>query len=68
MEEISEQTENMKHIQDALSALIGASADFDEDELEEWKEQGWKFKYWSLYLAMMPSGAAPRQHVTSWPC
>ena len=30
MDEINEQTENMKQIQDALSAPIGASADFDE--------------------------------------
>ncbi|KAG2599074.1 hypothetical protein GQ55_5G243200 [Panicum hallii var. hallii] len=34
MDEINEQTENMKQIQDALSAPLGASADFDEDELE----------------------------------
>ncbi|CAA0806703.1 Vacuolar protein sorting-associated protein 32 homolog 1 [Striga hermonthica] len=34
MDEINEQTENMKQIQEALSAPIGASADFDEDELE----------------------------------
>uniref|UniRef100_A0ACD5XR29 Uncharacterized protein n=4 Tax=Avena sativa TaxID=4498 RepID=A0ACD5XR29_AVESA len=34
MDEINEQTENMKQIQDALSAPIGASADYDEDELE----------------------------------
>ncbi|MBO8584199.1 Snf7 family protein, partial [Staphylococcus aureus] len=34
MDEINEQTENMKQIQDALSAPIGAAADFDEDELE----------------------------------
>ncbi|PKA51209.1 Vacuolar protein sorting-associated protein 32 like 1 [Apostasia shenzhenica] len=33
MDEINEQTENMKQIQEALSAPIGA-ADFDEDELE----------------------------------
>lgn len=30
MDEINEQTENMKQIQDALSAPIGASAEFDE--------------------------------------
>ena len=30
MDEINEQTDNMKQIQDALSAPIGASADFDE--------------------------------------
>ncbi|PIN21728.1 Protein involved in glucose derepression and pre-vacuolar endosome protein sorting [Handroanthus impetiginosus] len=34
MEEISEQTENMKQIQEALATPIGAAADFDEDELE----------------------------------
>ncbi|GAB4842347.1 hypothetical protein Ancab_012317 [Ancistrocladus abbreviatus] len=34
MDEINEQTEVMKQIQDALSAPIGAAADFDEDELE----------------------------------
>uniref|UniRef100_A0A804R7N6 Uncharacterized protein n=1 Tax=Zea mays TaxID=4577 RepID=A0A804R7N6_MAIZE len=38
MDEINEQTENMKQIQDALSTPLGASADFDEvihAELEE---------------------------------
>jgi hypothetical protein len=30
MDEINEQTYNMKQIQDALSAPLGASADFDE--------------------------------------
>ncbi|KAJ0989722.1 hypothetical protein J5N97_008078 [Dioscorea zingiberensis] len=34
MDEINEQTENIKQIQEALSAPIGAAADFDEDELE----------------------------------
>lgn len=34
MDEINEQTENMKMIQEALSAPIGAAADIDEDELE----------------------------------
>ncbi|KAK1438241.1 hypothetical protein QVD17_04047 [Tagetes erecta] len=34
MDEINEQTENMKQIQAALSTPIGAAADFDEDELE----------------------------------
>ncbi|PKI44119.1 hypothetical protein CRG98_035463 [Punica granatum] len=34
MDEINEQTENMKQIQEALSAPIGAAADYDEDELE----------------------------------
>lgn len=30
MDEINEQTENMKQIQEALSAPFGAAADFDE--------------------------------------
>eukprot|EP00898_Chlorokybus_atmophyticus_P003121 jgi/Chlat1/380/Chrsp10S01494 len=34
MEEIAEQTENMRQIQDALGQPIGAAADLDEDELE----------------------------------
>jgi len=34
MDEINEQTENMKQIQEALSTPIGVSADIDEDELE----------------------------------
>ncbi|KAM7274904.1 hypothetical protein ACFE04_016770 [Oxalis oulophora] len=34
MDEINEQTENMKMIQEALSTPLGAAADFDEDELE----------------------------------
>lgn len=34
MDEINEQTENMKQIQEALSVPTGATADFDEDELE----------------------------------
>jgi len=34
MDEINEQTENMKQIQEALSTPIGTAADFDEDELE----------------------------------
>lgn len=30
MDEINEQTENMKQIQEALAAPIGSAADFDE--------------------------------------
>lgn len=30
MDEINEQTENMKQIQEALATPIGAAADFDE--------------------------------------
>jgi len=34
MDEIQEQTDNMKQIQDALSAPVGALADLDEDDLD----------------------------------
>ncbi|KAL8054359.1 hypothetical protein ABFS82_05G134300 [Erythranthe guttata] len=34
MDEINEQTENMKLIQEALSSPLGSVADFDDDELE----------------------------------
>lgn len=34
MDDVNEQTDNMKQIADALAAPCGASADFDEDELE----------------------------------
>ncbi|CAN1185507.1 Vacuolar protein sorting-associated protein 32 homolog 2 [Linum perenne] len=34
MDEINEQSDNMKQIQEALSTPIGSAADFDEDELE----------------------------------
>uniref|UniRef100_A0A0E0E3S2 Charged multivesicular body protein 4b n=1 Tax=Oryza meridionalis TaxID=40149 RepID=A0A0E0E3S2_9ORYZ len=34
MDEINDNMENMRQIQDLLSAPIGAAADFDEDELE----------------------------------
>ncbi|KAJ8528245.1 hypothetical protein K7X08_021937 [Anisodus acutangulus] len=34
MDEINEQTENIKQIQEALATPVGAAADFDEDELE----------------------------------
>ncbi|RZS03560.1 hypothetical protein BHM03_00033750 [Ensete ventricosum] len=34
MDEINEQTQQMKQIQEALSAPTGTAADFDEDELE----------------------------------
>lgn len=34
IEEANDQTENMRQIQEALATPVGASADFDEDELE----------------------------------
>jgi charged multivesicular body protein 4 len=39
MDEINEQTENMKQIQEALATPIGAAADFDEDKLEAEMEE-----------------------------
>ncbi|PKA51168.1 Vacuolar protein sorting-associated protein 32 like 1 [Apostasia shenzhenica] len=34
MQQVDEQSENMKQIQEALAAPVGSAADFDEDELE----------------------------------
>lgn len=34
MDEINEQTDNLRQIQEALATPLGAAADFDEDELE----------------------------------
>ncbi|XP_056695170.1 vacuolar protein sorting-associated protein 32 homolog 2-like [Spinacia oleracea] len=34
MDEINEQTDNLRQIQEALASPIGGAADFDEDELE----------------------------------
>uniref|UniRef100_A0A0E0EQ15 Charged multivesicular body protein 4b n=1 Tax=Oryza meridionalis TaxID=40149 RepID=A0A0E0EQ15_9ORYZ len=49
MDEINEQTENMKQIQDALSAPLGASADFDERQnWKNWREQNWNLSFSSL--------------------
>jgi hypothetical protein len=42
MDEINEQTENMKQIQDALSAPIGASAEFDEVRKKDPRSQALK--------------------------
>ncbi|CAN6906396.1 unnamed protein product, partial [Brassica oleracea] len=39
MDEINEQTDNMKQIQDALSAPFGSAADFDEKPLSLKKQQ-----------------------------
>ncbi|KAG5547438.1 hypothetical protein RHGRI_013208 [Rhododendron griersonianum] len=39
MDEINEQTENMKQIEEALATPIGTAADFDEDELEVEREE-----------------------------
>ncbi|KAD4384840.1 hypothetical protein E3N88_25008 [Mikania micrantha] len=54
MDEINEQTENMKQIQEALSAPIGAAADFDEA--------------WTLILNFMSSSSVPQEHqlLTLW--
>ncbi|KAE9448735.1 hypothetical protein C3L33_19365, partial [Rhododendron williamsianum] len=51
MDEINEQTENMKQIQEALATPIGSAADFDEDELEaeleEWKVLSWRNNFFN---------------------
>ncbi|XP_022854815.1 vacuolar protein sorting-associated protein 32 homolog 2-like [Olea europaea var. sylvestris] len=49
MDEINEQTENMKQIQEALSAPIGAAADFHERQnLKSWKELSWRNNFCNL--------------------
>ncbi|KAG2626447.1 vacuolar protein sorting-associated protein 32 homolog 2-like [Panicum virgatum] len=60
MDEINEQTENMKQIQDALSAPLGASADFDEDELEAELEE---LEGAELESQLLEPVAAPPVHV-----
>ncbi|KAJ6856903.1 hypothetical protein NC651_038556 [Populus alba x Populus x berolinensis] len=56
MDEINEQTENMKQIQEALSTPIGSAADFDEldlfrmnwrQNLKNWRELNWKNSFFS---------------------
>ncbi|KAA3486117.1 vacuolar protein sorting-associated protein 32-like protein 2-like [Gossypium australe] len=73
MDEINEQTENMKQIQDALSTPIGAAADFDEDELEAELEEleGAELEEQLLQPAttapaapvQVPAGRQPARHV-----
>ncbi|KAI3915302.1 hypothetical protein MKX01_035561 [Papaver californicum] len=60
MDEINEQTENMKQIQDALSQPIGAAADFDEDELEAELEELEGAELEELLL--QPATQAPAAH------
>ncbi|XP_057478864.1 vacuolar protein sorting-associated protein 32 homolog 2-like, partial [Actinidia eriantha] len=64
MDEINEQTENMKQIQEALSAPIGAAADFNEDELEAELEELEEKELENRLFASLPQllPAAP-QHV-----
>jgi len=79
MDEINEQTENMKQIQEALATPIGAAADFDEDELEAELEEleGAELEEQLLQPATMapaapvqvpggkvPARAAPQKHRT----
>ncbi|KAL8160830.1 hypothetical protein V2J09_012319 [Rumex salicifolius] len=49
MDEINEQTENMKQIQEALSTPIGAAADFDERNLKNSKELNWRSSFFNLF-------------------
>eukprot|EP00252_Welwitschia_mirabilis_P018023 TRINITY_DN40184_c0_g1_i1.p1 TRINITY_DN40184_c0_g1~~TRINITY_DN40184_c0_g1_i1.p1 ORF type:complete len:222 (+),score=74.96 TRINITY_DN40184_c0_g1_i1:354-1019(+) len=64
MDEINEQTENMKQIQEALSTPIGSAADFDEDELEAELEEleGAELEEQLLQPAV---SAPPTQHAPS---
>lgn len=61
MDEINEQTENMKQIQEALSTPIGAAADFDDDELEAELEEleGAELEEALLQPATTPSTPLP---------
>ncbi|XP_058111631.1 vacuolar protein sorting-associated protein 32 homolog 2-like [Magnolia sinica] len=65
MDEINEQTENMKQIQEVLSTPIGTSTDFDEDELEVELEE---LEGAELGEQLLQPGtiapAAPVQHVS----
>ncbi|KAI4380381.1 hypothetical protein MLD38_006579 [Melastoma candidum] len=65
MDEINEQTENMKQIQEALSTPIGAVADFDEDELEAELEELEGAELEEVLL--QPATTAPAAPVPSGP-
>lgn len=73
MDEINEQTENMKQIQEALSTPIGAAADFDDDELEAELEEleGAELEETLLQPAITPTIPLPKvpthSHVTPIP-
>ncbi|TVU01720.1 hypothetical protein EJB05_52819, partial [Eragrostis curvula] len=64
MDEINEQTENMKQIQGALSAPLGAFADFDEDELEAELEE---LEVAELESQLLDPLAAPPVHPVQAP-
>lgn len=49
MDEINEQTENMKQIQEALATPIGAAADFDEVR-DLMLDSSMNFLCWTVYI------------------
>ncbi|RVW38211.1 Vacuolar protein sorting-associated protein 32-like 1 [Vitis vinifera] len=63
MDEINEQTENMKQIQEALSTPIGSAADFDEDELEAELEELEGFELEEQLLQPATTAPAAPVHV-----
>nr|XP_009418535.2 PREDICTED: vacuolar protein sorting-associated protein 32 homolog 2-like [Musa acuminata subsp. malaccensis] len=63
LDEINEQTQEMKQIQEALSAPIGAAADFDEDELEAELEELEADELEELLLQPATTAPAPSVHV-----
>ncbi|KAK2631829.1 vacuolar protein sorting-associated protein 32 homolog 1 isoform X3 [Eucalyptus grandis] len=66
MDEINEQTENMKQIQEALSTPIGAAADFDEDELEAELEELEGAELEEQLLQPATTAPAAPVHVPNW--
>ncbi|KAK4755699.1 hypothetical protein SAY87_009456 [Trapa incisa] len=69
MDEINEQMEIMKQIQEALSAPLGAAADFDEDELEAELEEleGAELEEQLLQPATMAPTVPVHVPVGPWP-
>ncbi|KAK4797464.1 hypothetical protein SAY86_029790 [Trapa natans] len=69
MDEINEQMEIMKQIQEALSAPLGAAADFDEDELEAELEEleGAELEEQLLQPATMATTVPVHVPVGPWP-
>lgn len=65
MDQINEQTENMKLIQEALATPVGAAADFDEDELEAELEELESAELEEQLLQPATTAAAAPVHVPS---
>ncbi|XP_073151589.1 vacuolar protein sorting-associated protein 32 homolog 2-like [Henckelia pumila] len=65
MDEINEQTENMKLIQEALATPVGAAADFDEDELEAELEELESAELEEMLLQPATTAPAAPVHIPS---